>query len=76
MKIHEMIECIETKEQFLEFLATLKRDSAIGDGWENGQIETFLDAMHAWASDMGERVPAQASWRTFADILYAGKIYE
>jgi len=44
MQIHEMIEEIETKEQFLEFLTALKRDSASGDGWENGQIETFLNA--------------------------------
>ena len=56
MQIHEMIEHIQSKEQFLEFLAALKRDSAVGVGWENGSVETFLDAMHAWAYRTAERV--------------------
>jgi hypothetical protein len=71
-----MIQRIETKQDFLEFVAALAQDSADGAGWQNGSIDSYLDAMHAWASDSGERVSHQPSWRTFAEILYAGKIYE
>ena len=76
MQIHEMIRRIETKQDFLAFVAALARDSADGVGWQNGIIDSYLDAMHAWTADSGERVSPQPSWRTFAEILYAGKIYE
>ena len=76
MQIHETIQHIETKQDFLDFVAALARDSADGVGWQNGSIDSYLDAMHAWTSDSGERVSPQPSWRTFAEILYAGKIYE
>ena len=76
MQIHEMIQRIESKQDFLEFLDALTSDSAKGVGWENGSIETYLDAMHRCTSSRGERVSSQPSWRTFAEILYSGKIYE
>jgi hypothetical protein len=45
-------------------------------GWENGSIGTFLDAMQAWTTDSGEKIPAKGDWKTFARILCAGKYYE
>lgn len=45
-------------------------------GWENGDFGAFLDAMHAWTEDSGERVASAPDWHTFAQILYAGKFYE
>lgn len=49
-------------------------------GWENGSIDTFLDAAHAWGtSTMGDREfdhPNGSPWRRCAEILYAGKYYE
>ncbi len=50
-------------------------------GWENGSIEAFLSAMSAWASANSgitgkPMVSAEASWRTFAEILHSGKFYE
>jgi hypothetical protein len=44
--------------------------------WENPTLPRFLAAMHAWGTDMGERLPETASWRTLADLLWAGKGYE
>ena len=38
--------------------------------------ESFLDAMQAWASDSGDKIPEKPGWKTFARILYAGKFYE
>ena len=51
------------------------------DGWENGTIATFLSAMAAWTADNSRtngpaRLPEEPSWRSFAKILLAGKMYE
>jgi len=45
------------------------------NGWENGTIESYLDAAVAWAVD-SQRLPEEPSWRAFATFLYCGKIYE
>jgi len=74
-----MIERIDSKESFLEFVAALRADwvsRADQPEWENPDLGRFLESMQAWSDDMGERVPAAATWRTFAEMLYAGKIYE
>lgn len=46
------------------------------NGWENGAIETYLDAAVAWAEAPATAFPEAPSWRTFARFLYAGKHYE
>jgi hypothetical protein len=89
MDLHEMIERVDSKESFLEFVAALRADwdasrvdeqaSPYGPyarGWENPDLGRFLEAMQAWMEDMGERIPATPSWRTFAKMLIAAKIYE
>ena len=74
-----MIGRIDSKESFLEFVAALRADwesRANQTEWENPDLGRFLESMQAWSEDMGERVPTAPSWRTFAEMLYAGKIYE
>jgi len=48
--------------------------------WENGTIESFLEAALAWAkaSDFGRttEVHSRNPWRLFAQFLLAGKSYE
>ncbi|WP_442857041.1 DUF7660 family protein [Arthrobacter sp. YN] len=53
------------------------------EGWENADLESFLEAMSAWTRDMdgyfmnrGEPVPDVPSWQLFAQMLLAAKIYE
>ena len=50
------------------------------NGWENGSIEAFLCASSAWAESSKNGMPLypkpENPWKRFADILYAGKIYE
>jgi hypothetical protein len=80
MDVKEALDRVESKETFLDFVAALRDDTG-NVGWENGSIETFLDAMHAWASGTSgltgkPMVSEQASWHTFAEILHAGKFYE
>jgi hypothetical protein len=43
-------------------------------GWENGSISSFLAA--ALASVEDGSYFEEASWRSFAEFLYCGKIYE
>lgn len=92
MELHELAHRVDSKETFLDFVAALRADweasrveesaqpsspySPDARGWENPDLGRFLEAMHAWTDDMGDRVAAQPSWRTFADMLMAAKIYE
>lgn len=81
---------------FVAFLAALSRDfaakrtieasrpsSAYGQGalgWENGAVDTFLEAASAWADDTATNPllnPAEENaWQRCAKIVYAGKFYE
>lgn len=46
-------------------------------GWENGTVDAFLESAAAWVEESRGRQPAEPNpWRRFADILYAGKLYE
>jgi len=51
------------------------------NGWYNHSIDAFLGQMCAWASATSTitdepMVPEQPSWRSFAEMLLAGKEYE
>ncbi|MDJ0709197.1 MAG: hypothetical protein QNJ14_02350 [Woeseiaceae bacterium] len=47
------------------------------NGWENGTIESYLEAAIAWSeTKVGAELADEPSWRSFAEFLYAGKIYE
>ena len=79
MELHELAQRVDSKETFLEFVSALRADwEARGrePEWENPDLGRFLEAMQAWTEDMGDRVAPQPSWRTFADMLMAAKIYE
>ena len=82
--LQKKIESINTKESFIEFLnlliVDLKQNS---DTWENKTLDRYLEAMSSWIEDMNgyyqnrnEPVPSNISWKVYADILMASKIYE
>jgi hypothetical protein len=83
MDILEKIERIKTADDLADFVAYLRDDLADDlDSWENPTLERFLDAMEAWLRDArryNEGIKGKSfepSWKMFADILYAAKIYE
>ena len=92
MELNQLVERVNSKETFLEFVEALAADwneeqslekksplNPFGrgsTGWENGSIGAFLEAMQAWTTDSGNKISAKADWKLFAEILYAGKIYE
>lgn len=80
----DLIKDIDSKERLADFVAALAKDlreNAIE--WENVSLDRFLDAMEAWIRDMDgyykntdQPVPETPTWRTFADILLAARVYE
>lgn len=82
--LHEQIASITSKEDLARFVGALRRDlKEHADEWENPTLETFLEAMESWIEstdgfyrNKGQEAPPIPNWKTFADILYAARIYE
>lgn len=94
--LDELLERVTDEQSFIEFVAALGADFSRGRalekatpssayqagalGWENGSVDTFLDAAAAWAvaTSRNAQVDAAASnvWQRCAAILLAGKFYE
>jgi len=86
----ELIDKVNSLETFLDFLKALMLDKRKEDekekieasspygsghnGWENNDIASFLDAMHAGTKD--NNFSEEPNWKNFAEIIYMGKIYE
>ena len=91
MDLNELLEKVDSKETFLQFVKALKEDKVEEDekektsppspygpganGWENGSISTFLDAVEAYGED-SDLIKEEPNWKSFALLLYAGKFYE
>jgi hypothetical protein len=96
MKLAEALETVKDRESFLDFVRLLAIDRASevaiektspssphgagANGWENGTIESFLDAAVRWAEDSkfgsSQGLSSDNHWKQFAVFLYCGKIYE
>ncbi|MFJ4542425.1 hypothetical protein [Pseudomonas sp. PS01303] len=94
--LDELLERVTDEQSFTEFVAALGADfsreraleeatasspyEADASGWENGSVDTFLDAAAAWAVATSRNAQADAAvsnvWRRCAAILLAGKFYE
>lgn len=96
MNLDELLKTVDDEQSFIGFIEALGMDfaeerlleetspsSPYGSGalgWENGSIDTFLDAAAAWATASSRSSPVSASrpnvWQRCAEILLAGKFYE
>jgi hypothetical protein len=82
--MHKKIGLIKTKKDFLDFLSSLIKDlDKNKSSWTNKNLESYLEGVESWVEDMegyyenmNIQLPEDISWRVFADILYAAKIYE
>ena len=88
--LEQAVQQVNSKESFLEFVSLLGADwersqaiekttpslpyTANALGWENPRLGPFLDALVAWGED--SQIPSEPSWRSFAEMLLAAKIYE
>ena len=79
---------VNDRESFHCFLEELTNDFENNkNDWENRSLSSFLSALEGWVDDMdgyymnigSEEVLSnikEDSWKIFADILMAGRIYE
>jgi len=94
--LDELLERVNDEQSFIGFIEALGSDfaserileettpsSPYGPGalgWENGSIDTFLDAAAAWATastrSFPPSTPVSNVWQRCASILLAGKFYE
>lgn len=86
--LDELLERVTDEQSFIEFIVALAADFPGGgalDGrivsdWENGSVDTFLDAAAAWAVATSRNAQREVwipnAWQRCAAILLAGKFYE
>jgi hypothetical protein len=79
---------VSDRRSFVKFVQLLRQDlSTNKDAWENNTLESFLEALSAYAEDIqgyynnhkSTDVPIDAdvaSWETFSDIFKGARIYE
>lgn len=88
--LEQAVQQVNFKESFLEFVSLLGADwewsqaiekttqsspyAANVLGWENPSLGSFQGALAAWGED--SPISSEASWRSFAEMLLAAKIYE
>jgi len=75
MELVELLQQVKDRDTFLRFVKALHEDVAKNpDEWQNASIEHFLESAAAWMQD--SKSGEVLSWKLFAKLLYAGKIYE
>lgn len=82
--MRDQVERIETREDLAAFIGLLGRDyDRDPAGWENGDLESFLEALSAWVADMpgyfenrGLDPAAVPVWRLVGMMLLAARSYE
>lgn len=78
------IDFIDTKEDLADFVSGLREElKKSPDEWENQTLDRYLDAMESWirvidaySKNTGDIEALSPSWKTFAKILCAAKVYE
>ena len=77
---------VNDEKSFIDFIALLAKDSSSlsaapdSNDWENGTIESFLEAATSWAEATMENHEfysrPENSWSRAAQIICSGKSYE
>jgi hypothetical protein len=83
-KLNAKIDAIATKEDLADFISEFRDGLSLApDEWKNFSLENFFGAMEAWirvidsyTKNTGDNDVATPSWKTFAKILCAAKVYE
>lgn len=75
---------IRSREEFVAFVRGLRQEYLRrGHEWENGSLDSFLEALAAWINDsdgwyrnVGKDLPHGGDWTFFARSLQAATVYE
>lgn len=84
MKVHEMVDGIQSKADLVKFIEALAGDlRAHPESWENDSLDRYLTALAGWLADSegyyrnrGLQPPASPTWKNVAEMLIAAKMYE
>lgn len=83
MRLIDQMAQVRDQPSFIAFVRALQADRTdlrTRAEWEHDTIEDYLEAAAAWAEDAPMQLPLSpdtaAIWRTYAEFLYCGKIYE
>ncbi|WP_289136480.1 hypothetical protein [uncultured Brevibacillus sp.] len=79
MDLFEKCNNVDSKNDLIQFIKALRHDLLVNpDEWENQTLDGFLEAMESWMEDTMDIgfLAEQPEWKSFAAILYMGKIYE
>jgi len=76
--IYDFQESIETKKDFEEFLKKLIADFKENKtNWENDCLHLYLDGLYGYNYGSGDDSDEpKPSWKLFAEMLLAAKVYE
>lgn len=83
--LDKAIDAISNPTELAIFIKKLRQNLIDNpNSWENINLSDFLDALASWTEDMdgyykntnqSERLD-QPDWKTFAEMLLAGRVYE
>lgn len=84
MDFNSIINGVNSKEDFMNFLVELRRDKEQkSEEWENNEITSYLEGICSWVDDMEGYfdnmhidIPTNINWKFIATLFYVGKIYE
>lgn len=83
--LNRAAETASSRAEFVQFVHLLLEDfRTSGQEWENNTLESFLEALMASAADLDGyyqnfKINVDAdkpSWRVFAEMLHAARVYE
>lgn len=83
-QLEDKLDDVRSRQDLARFVELLKEDYLLhSDDWENMTLDTYLEAMSAWIEvidafyeNQGRQFTEQPSWKLFAEILLAAKMYE
>lgn len=74
MDILKQAETIESRKDFVEFMQQLFRDiSDNPQDWHNDSLEQYIDGLWGYSISLEHDKP---TWRLFAQMLLAARVYE
>ena len=84
MQVYEVLNEVQNRETFLNFLGMLAKDFDTNtQNWERSTIDSYLESIKSWVEDMDgyymnteQEVPKDINWNFIATLFYVGKIYE
>jgi len=82
MNCYEKIKDIKTKNDFLSFMDLLQKDFMLNKTeWQNQTIDSYFESISSWVEDVQDNTfsdidLSKTEWKTLAQLLYVGKIYE